>query len=192
MEAQERQFVLENLNASRDRILGLVEGLSPEQWRFRTDEGRWSIGECLEHVIRVENRIFGLIGNALKDGTPQPEKQLSPAERKEKDVRAAKLVVDRSTARQAPEPVRPTAQWTDGNELVAEFRETRARSRQFAETTQGDLRSYFNLHGALGELDCYQWLIVLSLHGARHAEQMEEVKASPGFPAATAASQGRT
>ena len=35
---------------------------------------------------------------------------------------------------------------------------------------------------ALGELDCYQWLLVLSLHGSRHAQQMEEIKAAAGFP----------
>ena len=45
---------------------------------FRTAEDRWSIAECLEHVIRVESRICGLVGNALRDGAPQPEK-LRPA-----------------------------------------------------------------------------------------------------------------
>ena len=55
-----------------------------------------------------------------------------------------------------------------------------------AAATHGDLRNYVIPHMALGELDCYQWLLVLSLHGSRHAQQIEEIKAAAGFPRATA------
>lgn len=192
MEKHERQLVLDQLNASRDRILLIVEGLSPEQWAFRPAEGRWSIAECLEHVVRVENRVRDLIANKLKDESPQPEKRLSAEQAKERDLEALKTVLDRSTPRQAPEPVRPTGQWTTSGDLLAEFRRTRSATHEFAASTQGDLRSYFHPHGALGEIDGYQWLILLSLHGARHAEQMEEIKRAPGFPRAIAASQSRT
>ncbi len=182
MQEHERQVVIDQLNASRDRILGVVEGLTPKQWEFRPAEGRWSIAECLEHVIRVENRICGMIGKALKEGSPQPEKQLPPADLREKDATIAKGVVDRSVTRQAPEPVRPDGKWQGDGELLAEFRKTRERSAEFVRATEGDLRSYFQTHGGFGEIDCYQWLIVMSLHGARHADQMEEIRASQGFP----------
>jgi hypothetical protein len=150
---------------------------------FRSAAGRWSIAECLEHVIRVENRIRGLVENALREGTPQPDKRLAAEELREKDDRILKGVVDRSVTRQAPEAVRPDGKWSDGAELVAEFRKTRERSGEFVKTIGGDLRSHFQTHGGFGEIDCYQWLILLSLHGARHAEQMEEIRAAKGFPA---------
>ena len=90
--------------------------------------------------------------------------------------------MNRTQRLQAPEPVRPTGQWPDTKELVAELRNTRERSMQFAATTEGDLRDHFIPHMAFGVLDCYQWLIVLSMHGARHALQIEEIKADPAFP----------
>jgi hypothetical protein len=40
---------------------------------------------------------------------------------------------------------------------------------------------------AFGELDLYQWLIVLSKHGERHALQIEEIKANPAWPVESAA-----
>jgi hypothetical protein len=179
MEDHERQLVLDQFTASQSRLLDLVDGLTADQWAFRPAEGRWSIGECLEHVVHVENRVLGLIGKKLAEGIPEPEKR-DPSH--DKDAVVAKAIPDRSTRREAPEPVRPTGQWPDPRELLAEFRKTRRRTTEFAATTQGDLRSHFVPHMALGELDCYQWLVVLGLHGVRHAQQIEEIKAAPGFP----------
>ena len=182
MQDHERQVVIDHLVTSQDRILRAVDGLTPAQWAFRPAGDRWSIADCLEHVIRVENRIYALIGEALTKEMPQPEKHLPADELRDKDARVAKGVIDRSVARQAPDAVRPTGEWQGSESLIAGFLEARGRSREFAAATQGDLRSYFRPHGAFGEIDCYQWLLVLSLHGARHAEQMEEIRRAPGFP----------
>lgn len=181
MEEHERQSAIDHLTASRARLLELVDGLTAEQWTFRPAEGRWSINECLEHITRVENRVFGLIGNKLSE-SPAP-----PATRTDDSVLTA-AILDRSVGRQAPEPARPIGQWPDSNELVVEFRKMRQRTLEFAATTRDDLRSYFVVHPAFGEVDCYQRLLLLGHHGSRHAMQIEEIKAAPGFPRAVASS----
>jgi uncharacterized damage-inducible protein DinB len=177
MEERERTLVLEQLSDSREKLLGLVDGLTTEQWAYRQAEGRWSINECLEHVTRVENRVLGIITAKVAEGAPEPAKP----EVRGKDEAVSKAVLDRSTTRQAPEPARPTGMWTDA-QLLAEFGKTRQRTIDFVAATDADLRCHFHPHMALGELDCYQWLLVLSLHGSRHALQIEGVKASPAFP----------
>jgi hypothetical protein len=182
MNERERQLVADHLAASRERLLGLVDGLTAQQWTFKPGEGRWSIGECLEHVARVENRIVGLIGKKL-EGPPEPRKRDSaPDGFQEKDAALAKMVPDRTTRREAPEPARPVGQWPETQELVSEFQKTRARTAQFVADTGADLRSYSLPHPAFGVLDCYQWLIVLGLHGERHARQIEEIKADSRYP----------
>jgi uncharacterized damage-inducible protein DinB len=178
MEEHERKRVLDELEASRDRLLGLVEGLTVEQWTFRTGEGRWSIGECLEHVTRVEGRVTGLIGKQLEN-PPEPDKRPLVAG---KDEMLARVIPDRSNRIQAPEPARPVSQWSDPKELVDQFRTTREYTRRFTEETQRDLRNHFIPHMVFGDLDCYQWLLALSLHGERHAKQIEEIKAAGAFP----------
>ena len=178
MNEQERELAAHHLRVSRERMLGLVEGLSPEQWVFHPGEGRWSIGDCVEHVTRVENRVIGFIGEKV-EGSPMEV----PASVREKDAALMKVVPDRTERRQAPETARPEGKWTDAGQLLAEFEKTRAKSAQFAVETRADLRSYTQHHGAFGELDCYQWLLLLGLHAERHARQIEEIKAEAGFPA---------
>ena len=102
---------------------------------------------------------------------------------REKDPALMQVVPDRTERRQAPEIARPEGKCTDGGQLLAEFLKTRSRSAQFAAETRADLRSYTQHHGAFGELDCYQWLLLLGLHTERHARQIEEIKADAGFPA---------
>ena len=167
------------LTAGHQRILDLVHGLSPEQWKFRTGEERWSINECVEHVMGVENRIVGLIGQKIEgppDATHEPD---SP---RPNDEEIAKTVTDRTHRRQAPEPVRPTGKWPDAKDLLDEFQNTRSRSGQFVAGCNGDLRNRFMPHPLFGRLDCYQWLLLLGAHAERHAKQIEEIKAESGFP----------
>jgi uncharacterized damage-inducible protein DinB len=169
----------EHLRASRERVLALVSDLTAEQWQFHPGEGRWSIADCLEHVTRVENRILGIIQTKTQD---QPQ-QVAP-EIREKDSFLLQMVPDRTERRQAPEMARPSGQWTDPRDLLAEFEKVRASTSKLAAETTANLRGYIHPHGAFGDLDCYQWLLLLGLHSERHARQIEEVKADPGFPRA--------
>jgi hypothetical protein len=50
-------------------------------------------------------------------------------------------------------------------------------------TTDDDLRGHSTPHPALQrDLDAFQWVLLLAAHSARHTAQIEEVKASPGYP----------
>ena len=179
MNDQERKLAMEQLRVSQDRLLALVSGLTAEQWGFHPAEGRWSIADCLEHITRVENRILGIIQTKTQD----PPQQVAP-EVRQKDGFLLKVVPDRTDRRQAPEIARPIGQWTDAGALLAEFQKVREATSKLAAETSADLRSYIHPHGVFGELDCYQWLLLLGLHSERHARQIEEVKADPAFPSA--------
>jgi hypothetical protein len=180
MELQERQLVLDQLASSEARLLELVENLTPEQWRFHETPERWSIAEIVEHVIAFENFITRAITETM-EGPAEPEKRSLAAA---KDPWVNGLANSRSTRFNAREAVRPVGKWPDTTELVSELRRIRARTIAFAGETQADLRNHFFPHIAFGDLDCYQWLVVLGQHAERHALQIKEIKAHPGYPAA--------
>jgi hypothetical protein len=65
---------------------------------------------------------------------------------------------------------------------LQEFEAARERTRDFAASTQADLRRHFFKHPIFGDLDLYQWLLMIAAHCDRHRVQSEEVMASPEFP----------
>jgi DinB superfamily len=180
MEENERQDVLDQLVSSEVRLLELVNGLTEEQWNFRERPERWSIAENIEHLIVFEGFIRGAIAKTL-EGLAEPEKM---AEVGAKEPLVLGVADGRSNKLIAREVVRPTGRWPDRSDLVPELQKTRAVTVAFAAETKADLRSHFFPHIAFGDLDCYQWLLVLGQHSARHAFQIEEIKADPGFPSA--------
>ena len=68
------------------------------------------------------------------------------------------------------------------NFAVAAFVSRRDSTIDYIRTTQDDLKDHFVTGSPLGTIDCYQGLIFLAAHCARHTLQIEEVMASPGFP----------
>src|ERR1700760_4514785 len=179
MQALERQAVMDELASSEARLLELVRGLSEEQWSFRETPERWSIADNIEHLVVFEGFIRSVIAKTLQ-GEPEPEKK---AEVGAKEPFVLGIANGRSNKLVAREVVCPTGRWPDRNELVSELQKTRAVTVAFVAQTEAKLRDHFFPHISLGDLDCYQWLVVVGQHSTRHAFQIEEVKADPGFPA---------
>ena len=178
MEATERERVVQYLAESRERLVLAVEGLSDEQRSFQPAQDRWSIADCVEHIIVVETSVLRNIQQVLQSA-PQPERQ-NEAQGKEQ------VILERVPARErrvkGPEEAMPQGRWPDFEDLMRQFEATRERSVRFSAVTQADLRNHFFPHPFLGLLDCYQWLLFLSAHCERHVRQMEEVKAYAGYP----------
>ena len=55
----ERERAINALDESRERLLATVRRLSPSQLAYKPAADRWSVAECVEHIILVENSILG-------------------------------------------------------------------------------------------------------------------------------------
>jgi hypothetical protein len=178
MDADEREFVLEQLAASEGRLLQLVDGLTPEQWSFREAPERWSIAENVEHLAVFEDFITRMIEKKI-EGETEPEKS---AQTEEKDLLVRGLASSRHNKLSAREALRPVGRWAHRVDAVAELRSARARTVAFVAATQANLREHFFRHIAFGDLDCYQWLVLIGQHTYRHALQIDEIKAQAAYP----------
>lgn len=181
MTSTDRESVLKSLSESRERLLATVEGLTREQRQYRPAPGRWSVGEIVEHLTMVEKSVLGLVTKTL-ESAPDGSKRSAMG-----DEALVADVAGRITRFAAPEFVAPKGQLQD-DELLSQFLAARENTSKFVTTSNADLRRHFFPHPIFGELDCYQWLLLLGAHCDRHRVQSEEVKASPGFPRAIAAS----
>jgi uncharacterized damage-inducible protein DinB len=175
----EREFALKYLEATRDKFLQSIAGLSQKQWAFKPGPDRWSVAEVSEHITVAESTILGLIQKQVMASPAAPEKR---EQVKGKDEMILQRMPDRSHKAQAPEILRPTGRWATEADLTEAFEENRRVTMDYVRTTNDDLRDHFFDHARFGTMDGYQWLLLLSAHSERHTAQIEEVKADPNFP----------
>lgn len=176
--AAERQALTDHLAKSSREFLASVEGLTPEQWNYKAGPDRWSIANCAEHIAASEDFIRGMIESNVLTAEPTPDKI---AARKPLDEKVLHMITDRSFKAQAPEPLQPTSRFGSPQAAVDQFKESRAKTAALA-ASRDDLRERAGEHPAFKELDAYQWLLFLSGHTLRHTAQIQEVKASAGYP----------
>lgn len=177
--AGERKRAVDYLEQTQKDFLSAIEGLTEEQWKFKSAPERWSIAETAEHIAHTEETIWNLVRGKLMKSPPAPERR---GETREKDETIINVVPDRSRKLQAPERLQPTGRWASREELVKSFQAVRAAQIDFLNSTKEDMRSRFEEHPFLKTLDAYQWLLLNGAHGKRHTAQIIEVKADPNFP----------
>jgi hypothetical protein len=182
MGPDERQLVLDQLASSESRLLALLDGLTPAQGSFRETTERWSIAENIEHLAVFEDFIRQAIATALTTTPAEPPGPARLAAVAAKDPLVLSVADVRNATFNARDATRPTGRWPDPAALVAHLRATRARTLAFAAETDADLRYHFFAHIAFGDLDCYQWLLLLGHHTLRHTRQIEQIMAHPAYP----------
>ena len=177
----DRDKAIAELEESRKAFLDATKGLSDAQWNFKPAPERWSVAECAEHIALSEKFIFGRITNDIVKSAATPEKRDAV---KGKDELIVKILQDRSHKATAPEPLDPTKRPMSPEDSVKLFLESRAQTIEYVKTTQDDLRDHFYDHPvpAIGTLDAYQWILLISGHTRRHTLQILEVKADANFP----------
>jgi len=172
--------------ATRTRVEEATAGLSDAQLRFKPGSDRWSIGEILEHMVIVHERILTRILAQLPQApAPAPDRD-SPL----LDAIVVEKIPDRSIKANAPDFIQPTGTMPAFAALDAIFR-NHERLLSILESTPGlrdhvlespPLRVVTN--GAYETSDGYQWILTAAGHDERHVRQILEVKEHPSYPAA--------
>lgn len=176
---EERAKAIKWMKDSQADTLAALEKLSDEQLKFKAAPDKWSILEVAEHITMAESLLFGAVQGAIA-AKPNPD---WAEKTKGKDQFLEDVLAGRKGKAQAPESIVPSGKLTR-QELIAKFKEVRAKTLKFAEETQLPLKAHTLDHPfpVFGTLNAYQWLIYIPLHNMRHNKQIEEVKANSNFP----------
>ncbi len=180
MNADERAFLVDQLETSKKNFLASFEGLSDAQWKFKPAANVWSVQECAEHIVLAEGFIFAGAQQVLKTpAVPRPEKSTS-----EVDHKLVAGVQDRSHKATAPEQIVPAGKFATPADAAREFIARRDKTIAYVKTTDDDLRTHVG-PGPAGPMDAYQFLLLLASHSARHTAQIREVEANADYPKAS-------
>lgn len=179
MTQKERDQVIQLLKDSREEFVKAVTDLTDEQWKWKPAADRWSVGEVAEHIMLSETALFTKMQEAIGK-PPNPEWEQKT---KGKTELLLQVMAPRLGKAKAPEEIVPAGKLTRA-EIMSGFEKVRAKTMTFAEETQVALKEHTSEHPFqfFNTLNAYQWLIYIPLHNMRHDKQIEEVKATAGFP----------
>ncbi len=170
MAPQEQSEIVKCLEDSRADFRGAVEGVSEAQAKQRPAPDKWSVLECVEHIVIAESRFLGWLQNPAADPAPPMDKQ--------KEAKLLLGVSGRSQRVNAPEPVHPTGRFATLAEALAQFDDTRAKSIEFAESADAGLYSLAAKHAFFGPVNGAEVMVLIAAHARRHAAQIREIRAA--------------
>jgi uncharacterized damage-inducible protein DinB len=174
----ERKFAVDYYLKTRDHLVADLKGLSDAQLNFKADSTRWSIYQCTEHIALSENLIWQWV-QMTEHSAATPDKR---SEVKHTTAELIAMTTDRSHKAQAPEMLKPVAQFSGTQAAVSAFLLRRDSTIDYIKMTNDDLKDHYIVHPVFGTMDLYQALMLLAAHSARHTAQIEEVMADPHFP----------
>jgi hypothetical protein len=174
----DRDKLVDHLKKTEAAFLKSIDGVSDAQWTWKSAPDRWSVAEAAEHITKSEDLLRGMVEGMMK--APAAPDLLAKTKGKEEVI--LKNIPDRSKKATAPEPLVPKGSFASKAALIEAFKAARAKTLAIAGGTT-DLRAYGQAGMPVGEIDAYQGVLFLSAHTERHTKQIDEVKATAGYPA---------
>ena len=168
----DRQRLLAHFDMTESWLLSEIEGLSDAQLRFRMTPESWSVMDVVEHLAIAEPQYWERVQSSMKQ-PPTTEKLAGT------DAAILWYGIDRTRRTTTGEARVPKGKWKDLSGSLGEFRKLRTTMKDYAKRTQEDLRSRKTLEG---DIDVYQWFLMISTHSQRHILQIREIKAHGNFP----------
>jgi hypothetical protein len=174
MTAEERALLLELLCASRDAFLSELRTVSPDDWA-RNRDGEWSIAQCAEHVVVSEEVLRRLVRERILTAPASPEKAAAV---QGKDGIVVQTMRDRSQRTKTSALLEPAGRWPHRAALIERFEKERSATIAYVRSTCDLLHAHTSAIHPFGDLDAFQWLLLLAAHTTRHVAQIEEVRSA--------------
>ena len=161
--------MISTLEASRKDFLAAA-AVPESQAKINPEAGRWSVLECVEHVILAEERFLSW----LEKGTEVETAKANP----QKEAELAAAVTNRASRAQAPEPAQPKGRFHTLAEALTAFDAVRNRSVQFVQQRGSKLYQLMVEHPRFGPMNGAELVQIIAGHACRHAAQIREVRDS--------------
>jgi hypothetical protein len=161
--------LIEALESGREDFLDAVRGVTETAATTKPSPERWSVLECAEHVVTVEERFIGWLETgsaAVTAADPANENRLIT------------MLSDRTSKVSAPEVVIPRGRFRSLDEAVSAFAATRDRSMRIVKELEPTLYSIGAKHARLGDVNGVEIVHLMTGHARRHAMQIRETRAA--------------
>ncbi len=170
MDRAEKIEVLRQLQEGHDALGEALAGVDDVMAVHKPSRESWSILDCVEHMVESEKYLLTRLRAA--------EHADRPFEKPRREGKIALLAADRTRRIEAPEQAHPHGRFATLGEAVAAFDATRSEVKRWVENCTGNPRGMMTDHPLIvGPVTCAETLIMIAAHPARHAKQIEEIRA---------------
>jgi hypothetical protein len=169
----ERELLVEMLAAGRDALVATLEGVTPELWACRPAPDAWSIADCTEHLVVSDEALLAHVRGQILSSPADPARQ---PEVRGKDGTVVSAMRDRTSKAKTFDFLEPRGRFADRRAALEAFEQARTTTMEYVRTTDDGLHDHFAPLGGLGDLDGYQWLLLIAAHTERHVAQIAEIK----------------
>jgi hypothetical protein len=170
----ERQRLLAHLEMTEAWLASELGGLSPAQLSFKMSPESWSIREVVEHLAIAEPQYWKQVEDSM--ARPLPATKYAP---QATDAGILWYGIDRGNRQRTGEARVPDGRFKTAAEAHASFIKLRTAMKAKATSSQEDFRGRQLVDG---NMDVYQWFLMISTHSQRHIMQIREIKAHGKYP----------
>lgn len=167
LSGKERSSLVHALKTSKSNLLHSIKGLTRAQLTFKPSRNAPNIKQCLAQLTAVQDSLWAVTQTALAQ-KPRPALQSTLS-----DMDILK------SWQQQPLPV--TAVNKTVAALADDFTEKSNSIIKYVKTTTEDVRRHTTTTPA-GNLDAYQLMLAISAQTTYYTNEIEKIKAAPGFP----------
>jgi hypothetical protein len=176
------------IDANVSHAESITHGLKREQFQWRPEPGRWSIGECFAHLNVSNSLALGAIQEGI--GRGQAKKGDGPFQYGflvRKFIASQELPVKKKF--KAPKVFQPPAD-IDPDATLAEFRRMEAELKRLTKSADGlhlarvkiEMPALPAVFRAFVKMPLGGQLLLTTTHDRRHLWQAEQVRNHPNFP----------
>jgi uncharacterized damage-inducible protein DinB len=165
----DKQFLLTQLQETRDIFLDSFAGVTEEQSRVKPAPDRWSVLDTVEHLTTAEGIHLKLIST---------QRTARAADAPNREHAFLYMVPQRIHKMESPDGAKPIGRFATLSEAGEQFKTTRAGVIQFLEQYTDDLRGseVKHPHPAAGMVSICEMLVAVAMHAKRHAAQVQEIR----------------
>ena len=154
-----KEAIGRRLSLERERLLGLLEGLSVEEMTQRLKDGGWSIKDILVHIASAEKAHLAFIKRMCEEDNPQ---MMPPG---------VEFDLDRWNASQVSKRGKFTLK-----EVLAELDEARRRTTTLLNDLTEEQLSRQGAHAVWGQRTVAQQLRIIRIHDQMHRRDVMRLK----------------
>ena len=171
------------LNAANDRATALAKTLTPGQLNWTPAPGKWSVGQCLEHLCVTNEVYLRPMSSSLEGRQPAVVQEITPGWFGRWFIHNFIEPSSKTKRVRAPRKIRPGAQ-IDPN-ILDRFLDSNHRARDLvlrARNYDVNRIRFKNPFIPVIRFTVGTGLEIISKHQSRHLLQAERIRESPEFP----------